>query len=397
LPCVRITEAPSPTDPRGPEQLRARLHDGVPADGHVDVDPRGGGVDHGDPAALVGGNDAAVEFGGEFGKLNPVVDARDERAVVDVLRPHPHVVAPQDFDGVGEVELGLRVVGPQPAQGGTQRVSVERIHAGIDLADRELLWGGVRLLDDADDSAVLRADYAPVSGRVRHPRREHRRGRKCRSVLADQFGQRVCVEHGHVARSDHDRAVEVGGQYRQAAPDGVSSAQLLFLHRDVHGLSDLVDELRDGACELVPVLADHHGEVLWRYVRDGMKDVGEHAATRQRVQHLRDVGAHARACPGGQHDDRDIVSCRHLALPRASRSRSACHCRPRGRKTAGSSCAFAFVAGGSVSRELRASTASVVSERLTCVSVPIWSPGASWRPSPRRSALPHPSPCRRTR
>ena len=34
------------------------------------------------------GDDAAVQLGGQLGQLHPVVDAGDQRAVVDVLGPH---------------------------------------------------------------------------------------------------------------------------------------------------------------------------------------------------------------------------------------------------------------------------------------------------------------------
>ena len=94
-----------------PEQLRAGLDDGVAADGHVDVDPCGGGVHDGDAGALVGGHDAAVEFGGQIGQLDAVVDARDQRGVVDVLGPHDLPSAAHDRDDVGEVQLVLGVVG----------------------------------------------------------------------------------------------------------------------------------------------------------------------------------------------------------------------------------------------------------------------------------------------
>ncbi len=44
------------------EQLCAGVDDGVAADGHVDVDPRCGGVDDRHPCALVRGDDAPIEF-----------------------------------------------------------------------------------------------------------------------------------------------------------------------------------------------------------------------------------------------------------------------------------------------------------------------------------------------
>ena len=100
------------------------------------------------PAALMGGDDAPVELGAQLGQLHPVVDAGDQRGVVDVLGPHDLAVLPDDRDDVGQVELLLGVVGPQPAQRRAQHRDVEGVDAGVDLADGLLRRGGVGLLDD---------------------------------------------------------------------------------------------------------------------------------------------------------------------------------------------------------------------------------------------------------
>ena len=96
----------------------------------------------------MGGDDAAVEFGGQLGQLHPVVDAGDQRGVVDVLGVHDLPVRADDRDDVGEVELVLGVVGAQPAQRRAQRGDVEGVDPGVDLADGPLRRRGVGLLDD---------------------------------------------------------------------------------------------------------------------------------------------------------------------------------------------------------------------------------------------------------
>ena len=121
-------------DAGGAEQLRAGLDDGVAADGHVDVDPRGGRVDDRHAGALVRGDDAAVQLGAQLGQLHPVVDAGDQRGVVDVVGPHHVAVGADDRDHVGQVQLLLGVVGAQPAQRRAQRGDVEGVDAGVDLA-----------------------------------------------------------------------------------------------------------------------------------------------------------------------------------------------------------------------------------------------------------------------
>ena len=129
---MRTTVAPSPTVTSvsvvsgpisqrppmrvAPEQLGARLHDGVAADAHVDVDPGAGGVDDRDACPLVRGHDATVQLGGQLGQLHAVVDACHQRGVVDMFGAHDAAVLPDDRDDVGEVELLLGVVRLQPVQ-----------------------------------------------------------------------------------------------------------------------------------------------------------------------------------------------------------------------------------------------------------------------------------------
>ena len=86
----------------------------------------------------MGGHDAPVQFGGQFGQLHPVVDAGHQCGVVDVPGPHDPTVLPDDRDDVGEVELLLGVVGAQPAQRRAQRLDVEGVDTGVDLADGPL-------------------------------------------------------------------------------------------------------------------------------------------------------------------------------------------------------------------------------------------------------------------
>ena len=116
---ISITSTPDPAtaaDARRAQQLGARLHDGVAADAHVDVDPRARGVDDRYARPLVGRDDAPVQFGGEVRQLDPVVDTRHQGGVVDVHGAHDLAVLPDDREDVGDVELLLGVVGPQSVQ-----------------------------------------------------------------------------------------------------------------------------------------------------------------------------------------------------------------------------------------------------------------------------------------
>ena len=138
----------TPADPRRAEQLGAGVDDRVATDGDVDVDPGGGGVDDRHARPLMRGDDAPVQLGAQLRQLHPVVDAGDQRRVVDVLGPHDQPIGADDRDHVGQVELLLGVVGPQPAQRRAQHRDVERVDAGVDLLDGQLRRAGVGLLDD---------------------------------------------------------------------------------------------------------------------------------------------------------------------------------------------------------------------------------------------------------
>ncbi|CKR53161.1 Uncharacterised protein [Mycobacterium tuberculosis] len=199
------------------QQLGTRVNDGVAADGDVDVDPGGSRVDDGDAGQLVSGHHPPVEFGGQLGQLDAIVDAGHQRAVVDVAGMYGLAVGAQDGDDVGEVELLLGVVGAQPAQCGPQRGDVEGVDAGVDFADFPLRWCRVGLLHDRHDFVILGAQDAAVAEGIIQRRGQHRHRSRHRAVGGDQVGQRVGVQQRGISRGDHDVAGVVIGQRGQPA------------------------------------------------------------------------------------------------------------------------------------------------------------------------------------
>ena len=93
--------------------------------------------------------------------------------VGDVADDAPAVLA-QDRQHVGQVQLALGVVGPQPRQRAAQGGGVEGVEAGVDLGDREDVGRRVGSLDDVVDAAVGVAHDAAVGVRRRHVRGEQR-------------------------------------------------------------------------------------------------------------------------------------------------------------------------------------------------------------------------------
>ena len=72
-----------------------------------------------------------------------------------------------DLDGVGQVVLALGVVVGELRQRLGEELGVEGEDPGVDLVDLALLGGGVLLLDDRLDVALVVADHPAVAERVR--------------------------------------------------------------------------------------------------------------------------------------------------------------------------------------------------------------------------------------
>src|SRR5699024_3373900 len=83
-------------DVGGAVQLDAGQDHRVLGDRDVGIDPRGGGVDDGDPGAHVSLEDATIHLGAELGELDAVVDALDHHHVVGHTRVHGAPVATGD-------------------------------------------------------------------------------------------------------------------------------------------------------------------------------------------------------------------------------------------------------------------------------------------------------------
>src|SRR5665811_351614 len=71
---------------------------------------------------------------------------------------------------------------------------VERVQAGVDLGDLQLLGGGVLLLDDAGDRAVRRANDAAITEWVGQRGGDHGGGAPARGVRLEQSTQGLSGE-----------------------------------------------------------------------------------------------------------------------------------------------------------------------------------------------------------
>ena len=106
---------------------------------HVNVDPGRGGVDDGDAGAHPALEGAPVHFPAQGGELDAVVGALDLPGILGDDGGHAATGPAGDGQHVREVLLALRVVGGDVRQRGAQDTGVERVDAGVDLADVPLL------------------------------------------------------------------------------------------------------------------------------------------------------------------------------------------------------------------------------------------------------------------
>jgi hypothetical protein len=82
--------------------------------------------------------DAGAGKRGHLGELTPVVNPQGDRRVRHRVCRDAATVAAQDRQHVGEVELGLGVVGAEARKRVEQLAALERVDADIDLADGQL-------------------------------------------------------------------------------------------------------------------------------------------------------------------------------------------------------------------------------------------------------------------
>ncbi len=219
---MRITCAPGPTSQSTsrvsgptrasaatrvrPAQQRPGLQGGVLADLDGDVHPGRGRIDDGDAREHPALHHAPVELAAHRGQLHAVVDPLGLPHVVGDQRRDPAAGGAGQRQHVGQVQLALVVVRAQLGQGVDEHLAVEGVDAGVDLVDRQLVGGGVAVLDDAGHRAVRGAHDAPVPGRVGDPGGQDGRGVAVTLVLGHQLGQGRAREQRDVAVGDHDGA-----------------------------------------------------------------------------------------------------------------------------------------------------------------------------------------------
>ena len=290
------------------DQMRLRPHDGIAADGGIGADPGLRGVDERDALGHPALVDAVARDGGELRELDAAVDAQAVAVVVTVEDGDRLAVTLEDFEHVGQVVLGLRVVVADLVNVGGKLRAVEGVAAGVALQQRGGLLGrAVLLLDDALDltiGAQLDAAVAEGIGRGHgHDGAGELAGGDGLRELGDGAGgdeRQVAVEHDDGALRD------AAGLERDLY--GVAGAQAL-------GLLDALDlggavgvgAIDEGA-HLVGVAADDDHDAAAAGLDGGVDDPLDHGLSQDLVRNLAVVRLHAGALAGGE----DNCGCVHV-------------------------------------------------------------------------------------
>ena len=203
--------------------------------------------------------------------------------------PTPTARGHDTAHGIGEVELALRVGRRELVERRPERLRAEHVDGRVRLADRELLRARVRGLDDGDEVALLVADDAAVAADLVGHEREDGGRRAGGSMGVDERGEELRRQERCVARED-EHLVRVPDRLARRA-NGVARPERTLLHRDrqpverVGGVRRGDDDERLGAERL-----------------GGRDDPVDHPPPEDRVEMLRDRGAHTRPEPSGHHD-----------------------------------------------------------------------------------------------
>ena len=201
----------------------------------------------------------------------------------------------------------MGVVVGQAGERGAQGIGVEDVETGVDFVDLEFGGRGVLGLDDADAGGV--ADHTPVAaGLVDLEGGGGRRG-ALSDVRIDEAAEQLRGEQRRVARHDQHVAGEAV-ERRHRAAHCVARAELVVL-------DDGLGVARDGGDGLGGIGRDHDDDALGAGLADGGDDPAEQRSTPDRVKHLGQRRAHARALAAGHHDagERSISGARGRRHP----------------------------------------------------------------------------------
>ncbi len=202
-------------------------------------------------------------------------------------------------EDIGEVILALGIAIAQRRQPDAQGSHIDRHDAGIDGPHRALIRTGIAILDDRRNPSLTVANHPTVAGRIRRFAGQHRQraGRLQQRVQRLRPDQRhITVEHQHPP---------VFRQPGQTLHHRMAGAQAL-------GLLDPGDVLlpRERRPHRLPTMPEHHVDGIRSQRPSAVDDMPQHRPTCDRLQHLRQGGAHPLAFACRKHDHHQTLATR---------------------------------------------------------------------------------------
>ena len=236
-----IESAPIRVAPRSAVPGSIVVSAAISTSASIQVDRR---VDDRHPGEHVALEDLVAGLGRRQREVGAVVDAEVDVRVRGPVGDDAEPVAAQHRQHVAEVVLAGRVVVGEVVERLHQRLGVEDVGAGVDLADREDLGGdllGVLGLDDLGDVAGVVADDASVRVRVVELDRHHG-GPGAGGAMGLEQRRDDLAGDQRVVAGEHDDRVRVADDVVRR-PNGAAGAVGLGLD---HGLGALGQAGRRG-------------------------------------------------------------------------------------------------------------------------------------------------------
>ena len=153
--------------------------------------------------------------------------------------------------------------------------------------------GRIALLDDGLDPASVAADDPAVAPGIRELRREH--GETAAGGMRHQFFQCPRLHQRHVAVQHQHHVIRL--HLRQREPDRVPRAPLLGLLNPGDGAAG------KRLLHALAAVTVNDADLARLQRRGSVEDVLENRAPGERMQDLRQAGAHALALTRGEDDD----------------------------------------------------------------------------------------------
>ena len=123
------------SDARLAQELHAGLEHSVGADDDVRIDKNRFGHLDGDAGIHERGALAAAEYHVGGGKVRARIAAEDFLGIGSDLRQNGLALPRSMRDGVGEIQLAMLVIRPEPRQARPQLIEREGVDAGVDFVD----------------------------------------------------------------------------------------------------------------------------------------------------------------------------------------------------------------------------------------------------------------------